>query len=88
MALLQQLFSSKKFLVLLTSVIGLLITKVFKIQADPSTIMEFVVLIGGYLIGQGISDHGKAAAQVQAIERIQTDQQTTPAEKIDVIKSA
>jgi hypothetical protein len=67
MEVLTKLFSSQKFLVLLASTIGVLITKIFKVQVDRATIMEFVILIGSYLVGQGIGDMGKSAAKVTAI---------------------
>lgn len=78
--LLKKLFSSQKFLVLLTSGIGLLITKFFKVQVDPATILQFVILIGGYLVGQGFSDMGKGAAKVEAISSLTANPQVSATE--------
>lgn len=87
MELLKKLFSSQKFTVLLASAIGLLITKVFKVQVEQSTVLEFVGLIASWLIAQGISDHGKGAAKVEAIANAQVSQGIPAAEKIEAIKS-
>jgi hypothetical protein len=64
---LKVLLGSNKFRGLLVTVIGLAIVKFFKVEVAPTTIMEFVVPISAWLIGQGISDAGKGAAQVEAI---------------------
>lgn len=85
--LLTKLLASQKFMVMLAAVIGLIITKAFKVTLDPATITEFVVLVGSWLIGQGISDHGKGAAKVAAIANIQAVADIAPAEKIETIKS-
>lgn len=92
MDLIKKLFASQKFIVLLVSAIGLLITKIFKVQVDPATITEFVILIGGYLIGQGIADNGKGAAKVQAIAALATTPfgegtRTEKAAAVDAIKA-
>jgi hypothetical protein len=80
MEVLSKLFRSQKFLVLLASGIGLLITKLFKIEVDPSTILQGVILISGYLVGQGISDAGKGAAKVQAISALTADSSVSATE--------
>lgn len=89
MEVLRKLFSSQKFIVLLVSVIGVLITKIFKVQVDPATITEFVILIGGYLVGQGIADQGKSAAKVVAVSNVVNSDAVAllTTEKIDAIKS-
>lgn len=67
MALLRSLFASKKFLAMLSGVIGIVALKLFKVAVDPATVAEIVALIGTYIVGQGISDHGKEAAKIEAV---------------------
>lgn len=73
MELLKKLFSSQKFLVLAAAGIGLLITKWVKVEVDQATILQFVILVSGYLVGQGIADNGKGAAKVQGITTLTAD---------------
>lgn len=90
MALIRKLLGSRKFLVMLASAIGLLVAKIFKVDVDPDTILQFVVLISSYLIGEGIAGYGKDAAKVQAITALTADQKVTPAETkkaVEEIKS-
>ena len=90
MDLLKKLLASRKFLVMLASVIGLLITKYLKVEVEQQTIMEFVILIGGYLVGQGLSDWGKGAAQVEAITTLTRDDTISASETkkaVDEVKS-
>lgn len=87
MNLLKALFGSKKFIAMLCGLVGLLILKVFKVSVDPQTVAEIVGLVASYILGQGIADNGKSAAQVSAISNVQAMQAASPAEKIDVIRS-
>lgn len=80
MELIKKLFSSQKFLVLLAAALGLLITKYLKVEVEQATILQFVVLISGYLVGQGISDAGKGAAKVEAISSLTANQSVTASE--------
>lgn len=80
MEVLKKLLSSQKFLVLLASGIALLLTKYFKIQVDPATVLQFVILIAGYLVGQGIADNGKGAAKVNAIAAVSADSSVNSAD--------
>lgn len=80
MDVLKKLLGSRKFLVLLASGIALLITKYLKVQVDEDTVLQFVILIGGYLVGQGIADVGKGAAKVEAISNLTSNPQVTATE--------
>lgn len=80
MDVLKKMLGSRKFLVLLASVVGLLITKYLKVEVEEDTILQFMVLIGGYLVGQGIADVGKGAAKVQAISTLTADSSVSATE--------
>lgn len=42
-------------------------------QLDTETVTSVVALIGSYLVGQGIADHGKGKAEIQiGIGRVPT----------------
>jgi hypothetical protein len=73
MELIKKLLGSRKFLVMLASVIGLLITKYLKVQVDPDTVLQFVILIGSYIVGEGLAGFGKGAAKVEAITTLTRD---------------
>lgn len=83
---LKGLLGSKKFLMTLA---GLIVAFLAKRGFNVSD--EIVLAILGFfasaIVGQGIADNGKAAAQVGAISSVQESQAVTPAEKIDAIKS-
>lgn len=66
-----ELFGSKKFLVFVASVAVIGIAKLLAILHVTATVtvddlMPYLVLLSSYLVGQGIADHGKEAAKVQA----------------------
>lgn len=70
-----ELFGSKKFLVLLATVLVVGIAKLLAILHVTATVtvddlMPYLVLISGYLVGQGIADKGKEAAKIQATSTI------------------
>jgi len=67
MPFLKSLFGSKKFLAMLSGVIGIVALKIFKIQLDPTTVAEIVGLIAVYIGGQSVADAGKEAAKIQAV---------------------
>lgn len=87
MLLIKSLFGSKKFLAMLTGIIGIVALKVFKINLDATTVGEIVGLVAVYIGGQSVADAGKEAAKVEAVARVQTLQAKSPAEKISEIKS-
>jgi len=66
MQILQTLFTSRKFLAMLSGLIALVALKVFKIALDPATVAEMVGLISVYILGQGVADNGKEAAKINA----------------------
>lgn len=84
--LFQSLFGSKKFVAILCGLITLGALKIFKVAIDPSTVAEIVGLVASYVVGQGIADNGKAAAQVSAIASAQPAG-TPVAKQIEAIKS-
>jgi len=77
------LVGSKKFVVTVSALIATLLAK-YKLNVDPTMIQYFVGLVIAYVIGQGIADNGKAAAQVAAIAEVATG---TSTQKVDAIKS-
>lgn len=90
MQLIQSLFGSKKFIAMLSGLVGLLILKVFKVQVDPTTVGEIVGLVASYIVGQGIADNGKSAAQTTAIANVSMSQHMMPSDQdkaVDAIKS-
>lgn len=86
MELVRKLLGSRKFLVMFASVIGLLITKYLKVEVDPDTVLQFVILISGYLIGEGLSGFGKGAAKVEAISNLTANPDITPADTKKVVE--
>lgn len=64
-----KLLASKKLLVLLSTTIVLVGNKIvghFGYELDPTTVQYYVGLSIAYILGQGIADHGKGAAEVNA----------------------
>jgi hypothetical protein len=62
---LKDLFSSKKFLVLLSALIVYVASR-FGFDVKAETADKMLALVGVYLLGQGIADHGKGAVQIAA----------------------
>tara|TARA_R110002110_G_scaffold123748_1_gene300618 strand:- start:295 stop:495 length:201 start_codon:yes stop_codon:yes gene_type:complete len=58
MAVLKSLFSSKKFVAMITGVIATLVGKI-GFDVPTETINQVVALVGTYVVGQGVADHGK-----------------------------
>ncbi len=58
MAVIKSLFSSKKFVAMLTGVLATLIGKI-GFDVSTETINQVVALVGTYVVGQGVADHGK-----------------------------
>lgn len=70
---LASLFTSKKFLAMVAGIALTVILRVagkFGIALDPATAKEaadaIALLVGSYCIGQGVADHGKEAAIINA----------------------
>lgn len=78
MLLLKNLFSSKKFLAMLSGIIGIVALKVFKVNLDATTVGEIVGLIAMYIGGQSISDAGKEAAKIEAVSASALSSDVTP----------
>lgn len=87
MNLLRQLFGSKKFIAMVCGLIGIIALKVFKLTVDPTTVAEVVGLVASYIVGQGISDAGKGAAQATAIAAVNSNAALAPADQVEAIKS-
>lgn len=65
---LKALFSSKKFLALLVSLLVIAGVKLGLDEETATFIADRVVVLGsGYLLGQGIADHGKERAKVEVL---------------------
>jgi len=60
--ILKALFSSKKFLVMLA---GILLASASKLglDLDEDLVNQILAMVGAYVVGQGIADHGKEAAK-------------------------
>lgn len=71
---LRELAGSKKFLVLIT---GLIVAGAAKLglHLDDQTVAEIVGLFAAWLIGQGVADHGKEAAKINAATAIMSGNQ-------------
>jgi hypothetical protein len=62
MQTIKALFSSKKFLVTLAGVVGIIAAKLGW-EAAPETCWQIVILVGSLVTGQGLADFGKEAAR-------------------------
>ena len=58
MSVIKSLFSSKKFVAMITGVVATLVGKIGW-DVPTETINQVVALVGTYVIGQGVADHGK-----------------------------
>ena len=58
MDVIKSLFSSKKFVAMITGVVATLIGKIGW-DVSTETINQVVALVGTYILGQGVADHGK-----------------------------
>ena len=58
MVVIKSLFSSKKFVAMITGVVATLIGKIGW-DVSTETINQVVALVGTYILGQGVADHGK-----------------------------
>lgn len=66
-----ELLGSKKFLVFIATVVvmgGSKILGILHVTAQLTTddVMPYLVLVSGYLVGQGVADHNKEAAKITA----------------------
>lgn len=60
-----ELFTSKKFLVVLTSIVSYVGVRVGT-NVDPAEAQRVLALVGGWVLAQGVHDAGKAKAQIEA----------------------
>lgn len=65
MIVLKDMFSSKKFLVMLAGIIVMAADKL-GLNLDPDFVNKLLGLMAMYILGQGIADHGKEKAKVEA----------------------
>jgi hypothetical protein len=70
---LKELLTSKKFIVTVSGIIVAIAARK-GLNLDPELVGMVVALIVAYLIGQGASDFGKAAAQIKADAPISPEQ--------------
>lgn len=61
----KDLFSSKKALVMMVALIVAIASKI-GLHLDPDLVNQILALAGVYIVGQGIADHGKEAAKIDA----------------------
>ncbi len=74
-----ELAGSKKFLVLVATLAALGLTKLLSLLHVTGTVtvddvMPYLVLISGYLVAQGVADHGKEAMKQQALNELAKQQ--------------
>jgi hypothetical protein len=62
--LVKDLLTSKKFIVAAAGVVYATVGK--KLGASADEVTKTVELVAAYLVGQGIADHGKEKAKVEA----------------------
>jgi len=60
MGLIKQLFWSKKFLVSLSGMVFVLLSKL-GVPIDEETVSNIVIILAAYVVGQGLADTGKEA---------------------------
>lgn len=67
---LKELLTSKKFI---TAVAGLVVLGLAKIgfQADTDTIIGIITVVSTLLLGQGLTDHGKAKEEMSNIPKLE-----------------
>ena len=62
------LFSSKKFIAALAGVVAVLVASLLGkagVAVDDARLTEILAMLAAYILGQGIADHGKGAAEVK-----------------------
>jgi hypothetical protein len=64
MKLLKQIFSSKKALVGMASVLVVML-QYFGAPIDEATVLKLLGIAGAYIIGQGLADNGKEAKKLE-----------------------
>lgn len=65
LAALLPLLSSKKFQMALLAMLAHVLAR-YGLHMDPAQALEFISPLLAAILGQGIADHGKAAAEVHA----------------------
>jgi len=66
MEVIKELFKSKKFVASLVGVIVVVVDKTVGLQLPEDTVTQVVALLAAYVVGQGLADHGKEKAKVEA----------------------
>ena len=64
--MLQQLVTSKKFLVAFSSILFVLTNEIFSFGIQETTILEVVSVSAAYIVGQGVADSGKEKSRFEA----------------------
>lgn len=62
---LKNLVSSKKFMIMAATILMALASKL-GLNIDPEMLTQIIAVVSAYLVGQGIADHGKEAAKINA----------------------
>jgi len=62
---LKDLIASKKFIVMLVT-IAVAVASKLGLNLDPDMLTQIIALAGAFIVGQGIADHGKEAAKINA----------------------
>lgn len=76
LAVLKELFASKKFIVMLAAVVVAIASKL-GLAIDQDVSAQVIALAGAYVVGQGIADHGKEAAKVVIAAQVKSDNNTS-----------
>jgi len=72
------LLTSKKFIAMVAGIISVTILKVFKVNVDPQIIVAILGLVAVYIGAQGLADHKKEAAKIEAVAASSMSDSNTP----------
>jgi len=74
----KDLLASKKFIVMLVTVAVAIASKL-GLNLDPDMLTQIIALASAYIVGQGIADHGKEAAKINAAAPAAANDNVVPA---------
>jgi len=62
------MFKSKKFIALVVSLVALVLVKKLGLEVEEAQQLgaQIVGVVASYMVGQGIADHGKGAAEAKS----------------------
>ena len=63
---LRQMLGSKKAIAMFASVGAVLLGKLFELELPPEELAVILTPVIAYILGQGVADHGKEKAKLEA----------------------